>query len=154
MRYPYLVVSKYLALEPYVPKMAATSNATTLPRNPGVYRYLRGDGVVANILTMAEKGSGYRQVCSICQKKINSNIQAYAHIKTHGDFWLVLGNKITPWTSPSSTLKKLPKSCRCPLTPTIQVLYLSGNIALTNSWLCMWCIVVVSLFVYEYKTKT
>ena len=65
--------------------MAATSNATTLPRNPGVYRYLRADGVVANILTMAEKGSGYRQVCSICQKKIKSNKQVYAHIKTHGD---------------------------------------------------------------------
>ncbi len=65
--------------------MAATSNATTLPRNPGFYRYLRGDGVVANILTKAEKGSGYRQVCSICQKKVKSNKQAYAHIKTHGD---------------------------------------------------------------------
>jgi hypothetical protein len=65
--------------------MAATSNATTLPRNPGVYRYLRGNGVVANILTMAENGSGYRQVCSICQKKFKSNKQAYAHIKSHGD---------------------------------------------------------------------
>ena len=65
--------------------MAATSNATTLPRNPGVYRYLREDVVVANILTMAEKGSGYRQVCSICQKKFKSNKQAYAHIKKHGD---------------------------------------------------------------------
>jgi hypothetical protein len=65
--------------------MAATSNATTLPRNPGVYRYSRGDGVVANILTMAEKGNGYRQVCSIYQKKIKSNKQAYAHIKIHGD---------------------------------------------------------------------
>ena len=65
--------------------MPSTSNATTLPRNPGVYRYLRADGVVANILTMAEKGSGYRQVCSICQKKFKSNKQAYAHIKTHGD---------------------------------------------------------------------
>ncbi len=72
-----------LALEPYVPKMAAT-NATTLPRNPGVYRYLRGDGVVANILSMAEKGSGYRHVCSICKKK-KTNKQTCAHIKTHGD---------------------------------------------------------------------
>jgi hypothetical protein len=77
-------VPKYLASEPYVPKMAATSNATTLTRNPGVYRYLRGDGVVANILTMAEKGSGYRRVCSICHKNFKSNKQAYAHIKTHG----------------------------------------------------------------------
>jgi len=64
--------------------MAAT-NASSLPRNPAVYRYLREDGVVANILSRAERGSGYRQACSICQKKCKSNKQAYAHIKTHGD---------------------------------------------------------------------
>ncbi len=64
--------------------MAAT-NATNLPRNPVVYRYLREDGVVANNLSMAEKGNGYRQVCTIGQKTIKSNKQAYAHIKTHGD---------------------------------------------------------------------
>jgi hypothetical protein len=46
---------------------------------------MREDGVVANILCRAEQGSGYRQVCSICQQKFKSNKQAYAHIKTHGD---------------------------------------------------------------------
>jgi hypothetical protein len=34
---------------------------------------------------MAEQGSGYRLMCSICQQKLRSNEQAYAHIKTHGD---------------------------------------------------------------------
>jgi hypothetical protein len=42
------------------------------------------DGVVANILTRAEKGSGYRQVCSICQQQFESTKLAYAHIKAHG----------------------------------------------------------------------
>ncbi len=70
MRFPYPFVLKYLALEPYVPKMAATSNATTLPRNPGVYRYLRGDGLFANILTMSEK-RGVTDMCVPSASKKN-----------------------------------------------------------------------------------
>jgi len=68
--------------------MAGITEAT-LPRKRAVYIYVREDGVVANCISSALTGSDFQRKYEICGKKFTGNIQAYEHLKSHGDVMIV-----------------------------------------------------------------
>ncbi len=58
------------------------TNPTTLPRNSVVYRYLREDGVVANIISMVERGVNTDRCVQYARKYLKA-INMHTHTSKH-----------------------------------------------------------------------